>query len=143
MGDIQPQDLKPNSHTRVWWLCPDCGHEWQAAPGRPGCRPCGMKRSGNKHTKPAPGRSLLELYPIIAEQWDYDRNAPLTPADVAAGSNQHFWWVCEDCNHDWRACPSNRERCGKGARDASGGDREDGAQSSFWGSLVTCRYSIK
>ena len=35
------------------------------------------------------------------------------------------------------------ERCGKGARDASGGDREDGAQSSFWGSLVTCRYSIR
>ena len=25
------------------------------------------------------------------------------------------------------------ERCGKGARDASGGDREDGAQSSFSG----------
>src|SRR6476620_5380102 len=34
------------------------------------------------------------------------------------------------------------ERCGKGARDASGGDREDGAQSPFfWGSLVTCRSS--
>jgi hypothetical protein len=31
----------------------------------------------------------------------------------------------------------------KGVRDASGGDREDGAQSSLWGSLVTCRYSIK
>ena len=36
------------------------------------------------------------------------------------------------------------ERCGKGARDASGGDREDGAQSPiFWGSLWTCRNSIK
>ena len=28
------------------------------------------------------------------------------------------------------------ERCGKGARDASGGDREDGAQSSFSGIAV-------
>ena len=28
------------------------------------------------------------------------------------------------------------ERCGKGARDASGGDREDGAQSSFLGIAV-------
>ena len=35
------------------------------------------------------------------------------------------------------------ERCGKGARDASGGDREDGAQSSFRGSLLTCRNSDK
>jgi len=28
------------------------------------------------------------------------------------------------------------ERCGKGAQDASGGDREDGAQSSFSGVAV-------
>ena len=35
------------------------------------------------------------------------------------------------------------ERCGKGARDASGGDREDGAQSSFRGSLLTCRNSTR
>jgi len=28
------------------------------------------------------------------------------------------------------------ERCGKGARDASGGDRKDGAQSSFSGIAV-------
>ena len=30
------------------------------------------------------------------------------------------------------------ERCGKGARDASGGDREDGAQSSFFGDRCGC-----
>jgi hypothetical protein len=29
---------------------------------------------------------------------------------------------------------------GKGALDASGGDQEDGAQSRFLGSLLTCRY---
>src|SRR4051794_15502948 len=27
--DIRPNELTPNSHTRVWWLCSDCGHEWQ------------------------------------------------------------------------------------------------------------------
>ncbi|WP_416046467.1 zinc-ribbon domain-containing protein [Mycobacterium intracellulare] len=105
---IQPTDLTPSSHTRVWWLCPDCGHEWQASPGQPGCRPCGMKRSGTKHTRPGPGRSLLERYPAVAKQWDHDHNGPLTPADVAACSNQQFWWICEDCNHHWRARPSNR-----------------------------------
>src|SRR6476660_9671417 len=38
-----------------------------------------------------------------------------------------------------RLPPANRrrgERCGKGARDASGGDREDGAQSWFSGIAV-------
>ncbi|WP_242453294.1 zinc-ribbon domain-containing protein [Mycolicibacterium sp. P9-64] len=106
--DVQPQDLTPSSHTRVWWRCPDCGHEWQATPGRPGCRPCGMKRSGAKQATPASGRSLLELFPTIANQWDSHRNTPLSPADVAAGSKQHFWWICEDCDHKWRACPVNR-----------------------------------
>ncbi|SON61727.1 hypothetical protein MSIMFI_03245 [Mycobacterium simulans] len=105
---ISPYDLKPNSHTRVWWLCPDCGHEWQARPGRPGCRPCSMKKVGVAQSKPAPGRSLQERFPAMAKQWDADRNSPLTPADVAAGSNQYFWWVCPDCRHEWRARPSTR-----------------------------------
>jgi hypothetical protein len=54
--DLEPTDLKPNSHTRVWWLCPDCGHEWQATPGRPCCRRCGTKRSAaNKRSRPKGG----------------------------------------------------------------------------------------
>jgi hypothetical protein len=67
-----------------------------------------MKRSGKEQTRPGPGRSLLERYPAIAKQWDHDHNGPLTPADIAACSNQQFWWICEDCNHHWRARPSNR-----------------------------------
>jgi transposase-like protein len=107
-SDIQPQDMKPNSHTRVWWLCPDCGYEWQATPGSTGCRPCSMKLVGARQAVPAPGRSLLERFPEMAKQWDVQRNSPLSPAEVAAGSNQYFWWVCRDCNHHWRARPSTR-----------------------------------
>lgn len=107
-SDINPSDLKPNSHTRVWWLCPDCKHEWQATPGSPGCRPCSMKRFGAAQTRPAPGRSLQERYPALAKQWDAERNGPSTPSDVAAGSNQYFWWRCPDCSHGWRARPSTR-----------------------------------
>ncbi len=107
-ADISPRDLKPNSHTRVWWLCPDCGHEWQAAPGNTGCRPCSMKKAGAAQAKPGPGRSLQERFPAMAEQWGIDRNSPLTPADVAAGSHQYFWWRCPDCRHEWRARPSTR-----------------------------------
>src|SRR6478736_4190219 len=107
-SDIQPQDLKPNSHTRVWWLCPDCGHDWQATPGRPGCRPCSMKLVGSRQAVPAPGRSLLERFPDMAKQWDTERNSPLSPAEVAAGSNQYYWWVCPDCSHQWEARPSTR-----------------------------------
>ncbi|WP_413641601.1 zinc-ribbon domain-containing protein [Mycobacterium sp. RTGN5] len=50
---LEPTDLKPNSHTRVWWQCPDCAHEWQATPGRPGCRRCATKRSTASQTRPS------------------------------------------------------------------------------------------
>ena len=48
-SDIQPQDLKPNSHTRVWWLCPDCGHEWsgEAAGSDAGARAVVRDCNGN------------------------------------------------------------------------------------------------
>ena len=55
--EITPEAIKPNSHTRIWWLCPDCEHEWEAPPGHTGCRPCSMKRAGAKRTKLARGRS--------------------------------------------------------------------------------------
>jgi predicted metal-binding protein len=108
--NINPKDLTPSSHTKVWWLCPECGNEWEAAPGSTGCRPCSMKRAGRNKARPLPGRSLAELYPALAEQWDLERNAPLTAADVAAGSDTKYWWECSDCQHRWQAKPSNRSK---------------------------------
>lgn len=107
-GDLKPTDLTPSSHTRVWWRCPTCQHEWQSSPGSPGCKPCGQKRSGIKQLKPKVGCSLLERFPMIAEQWDVSRNAPFTPADIGASSNQYFWWCCANCQHRWNARPSTR-----------------------------------
>ena len=46
--EISPEKMTPSSHTKVWWLCPDCGNEWQATPAGAGCRPCSMKRAGRK-----------------------------------------------------------------------------------------------
>lgn len=27
-GDLTPFDVAPNSHKRIWWMCP-YGHEWE------------------------------------------------------------------------------------------------------------------
>lgn len=40
-------------------------------------------------------KSLAELYPQIAKEWDYDKNAPLTPELVAAHSGKKAYWICE------------------------------------------------
>ena len=46
-GELDPSDVKSGSNKKVWWLCPDCSHEWQAAVCdrlRFGCPLCGRKK---------------------------------------------------------------------------------------------------
>jgi len=46
-GDLQPTDVTRGSSKRVWWLCPDCGREWEAPVkdvARQGHK-CGSRRS--------------------------------------------------------------------------------------------------
>jgi len=47
-GALKPQDVAPKSNKIVWWLCPTCGHDWEAsvsdrASGR-GCPRCVNER---------------------------------------------------------------------------------------------------
>lgn len=39
-------------------------------------------------------KSLAELYPIIAKEWDYEKNYPLTPDKVAAHAGKKAYWIC-------------------------------------------------
>ena len=64
--------------------------------------------------KPSPGRSLAELVPALAAQWDLERNGALTAADVSPGSECKIWWRCrERADHIWLAAVNNRRyaRC--------------------------------
>lgn len=55
-GDLRPEDVKPNSHEKAYWLCPICGITWDAYIGNrsrskyrycPGCN----KKMGEKALK--------------------------------------------------------------------------------------------
>ena len=37
---------------------------------------------------------LETKFPDIAKEWDYEKNAPLTPKQILAGSNKKVWWLC-------------------------------------------------
>ena len=41
--------------------------------------------------------------PELALEWDYEKNVPLTPSDIAAGSDKKVWWICSDCGNSWSA----------------------------------------
>jgi hypothetical protein len=38
---------------------------------------------------------LSESHPDLAKEWEHEKNHPLTPDDVTAGSGKKCWWVCE------------------------------------------------
>lgn len=51
---------------------------------------------------PQPKHSLKHLYPLLCEEWDYEKNASLKPENFKAGSDKKIWWLC-DKMHSWQA----------------------------------------
>ena len=39
--------------------------------------------------------------PLVASQWNYEKNGELLPTQVTAGSNEKVWWKCNICGHEW------------------------------------------
>lgn len=49
--------------------------------------------------------TLSVTHPILATEWDNDKNAPLTPENVTAGSDRLVWWKCpKGHEYDARIC---------------------------------------
>ena len=104
-GDLTPQRISYGYDKKVWWRC-SLGHEWKAAPSSrirmaAGCPIC----SGHAVQK---GYNDLEtLYPLVAAEWNYEKNDALMPDQVVAGSNRLVWWCCS-LGHEWRAAIVDR-----------------------------------
>ena len=97
-------DVFAGTRKEYWWKC-EKGHEWKAevasrSNGK-GCPYC----SGKKVE--AGFNDLGTIFPQIAEQWDADKNYPLTPADVTPFSNKKVWWKCSS-GYSWEAVIASR-----------------------------------
>ena len=103
-GSLRPEHVLANSRKKVWWKCSK-GHEWQAA--------INSRNSGNgcpycSNQKVLRGyNDLTTINPIIAKEWDYDRNGDLKPEDFTVGSEKKVWWKCKN-GHEWQATINNR-----------------------------------
>ena len=99
-----PEQFAIGSNKKVWWKCTH-GHSWEAiinSRKRSGCRYCYGKNIFN------PGvNDLLKVNPVLAAQWDYEKNIELNPQDVAANTIIKAWWLCEK-GHSWQATIRNR-----------------------------------
>lgn len=103
-GGLRPEDVKPGSNKKVWWKCSN-GHEWQAT--------IVSRNSGNNCPYCAGQRvivgktDLATLAPLLASEWNYEKNEKLTPSDITYRSNKAVWWKCEK-GHEWKTSPYNR-----------------------------------
>ena len=112
--DIDIDKLTLGSSKKIWWKCSECNNEWEATPknrfrGGTGCPLCGLKKIGINHNKSLINKkgSLFDNVPELAKEWDYEKNYPLTPKDVTAGSKKKVWWICEK-GHKWESAICNR-----------------------------------
>ena len=87
-GDLKPENYTASSGRKVWWKCKK-GHEWQATiysrnMGN-GCPYC----AGNKVL--IGYNDLQTVDPILAKEWNNEKNNGLSPVDVTLNSNKKVW----------------------------------------------------
>ena len=97
-GNLKPEDFTASSGKKVWWKCSK-GHEWETTIYNrhrgTGCPYC----SGNKVLTGY--NDLQTLNPVLASEWNYEKNHDLTPADVMPNSGKKVWWKCNK-GHEWQ-----------------------------------------
>lgn len=105
---VQPSELLPSSHDKVWWKC-ELGHSYEARvfsrtkEDGSGCPYC----TGRKVLKGF--NDLATLKPKLAEEWYLPLNGDCKPEDVSLGCNKKVWWQCGE-GHVWQAAVYSRTR---------------------------------
>jgi hypothetical protein len=67
-------------------------------------------KEGDLATKIVVGvNDLATTHPILRKEWSKEKNLPLTPKDLTAGSGKAVWWNCKK-NHSWEAAPATRAK---------------------------------
>lgn len=108
--DIVPEQVTVHSSKSVWWKCSH-GHKWKArvysrANGS-GCPYCAGQKVLLGFNDLATG------YPKLVQEWDMEKNTPLTPADVTCSTHRKVWWR-DSLGHGWQATVAERTRHGTG-----------------------------
>ena len=113
-GELTPFDILPSSNKIVFWICPECGHNWYSAPNwrfdkkgdsnRVGPCPCCTGQAVHSETA---FNSLEVKVPWILDEWDYERN-DLSPREILPRSHHSIYWICRDCDDHWQAQPAWR-----------------------------------
>jgi hypothetical protein len=105
---INPNLISETSKKKAYWLCKK-GHSYftniSSKLNGVGCPICSNKQVLKGYN------DLQTLNPVLAKQWDLEKNNNLLPTQVVNGSGKAIWWKCEK-NHSWQAKISDRKKNG-------------------------------
>ncbi len=140
-----PNEFRPQSSQKVWWVCSTCGYEWKAKISErskgTGCPCC----AGKKVVKGI--NDLATTYPELVSEWNYEKNGQSSPDAITAGTHRKYWWKCSSCGYEWQAAVSNRSKgrgCPSCARKATTESKEKAIfQYSSYGEFLKEYSSIK
>lgn len=122
---VDPEAIGYGSRRKLWWRCPDCGHEWRATVSSraikgTGCRRCFMERhthqlaERNRQRPPTVPieRSLGVRRPDLVAELHPTMNGEIDPYAIGASSHRRLWWRCP-AGHQWQTTVNTRNRgCG-------------------------------
>lgn len=110
-GTLKPTMFKPGSDFKIWWLCPDCGYEYEQTVNNHihggGCPKCVSKYSHITRRMNLIKEKGSISDPILLEDWNYEKNDK-GPDSFTNGSDEKVWWKCHKCGHEWRERIANR-----------------------------------
>ena len=120
---VDPSTITPYSSKKYWWVCKECGHEWQASLSH---RVGGGKRKQKgcpycNHKIVVPGKNDAATYnKEVAGEWDLEQNGGKPLSSFLPGSNHIGFWTCHVCGQSWAAQIQSRIVNKKGCPYCSG-----------------------
>ena len=110
-GNKKPSQFVEYSNESIWWFC-RAGHTYRAQISsrvgqKTGCPFCSNKKVLQGFN------DLSTSNPLLAEEWNYEKNSGLLPSQVLAGTHKKVWWKCKS-GHEWEATVSSRSNGGHG-----------------------------
>ena len=110
-GTLKPTMFKSGSDFKAWWLCPDCGNEYEQTLSHRksgcGCPKCASKNSIITRRMNLIKQNGSISNPKLLADWNYEKNSS-GPDCYTNGSGEKVWWKCHICGHEWQEKISNR-----------------------------------
>lgn len=103
-----PNTILINSSKRAFWICRNCGYEWQAIircqnEGSGKCKCCELFWVVKKGVS-----DMLTLLPELKDSYDFEKNKEIDVYSLKVVDPTVVWWKCPDCGYEWRSAVRSR-----------------------------------